>query len=255
MINQPPHFHHKINKDPKCELYISNLEEEISEQILFNIFSVYGHIIGVKIMRHLLSRKSRGFAFITYKNQKSAEKALKDMNGKVIFRNKIKVFSKEKYQKIDKNSNVYFTNLPKQMTQEEFEEMVSEIGPVFSIKFNEVENDEFNSAYVQYENNGDGDNAIGILNDKEVHGVKINVATTSKNNIIFIKGRESPTIMQEIQELTQPYGEVIFSEKLVSQNNVDYILSLRFTSEQKARSFVLDISSKLGDDFPIKFVK
>lgn len=51
--------------------------------------------------------------------------------------------------------------------------MVAEIGPIFSIKFNEIENDEFNNAYVQYENNGDGENAIGILNDKEVHGVKI----------------------------------------------------------------------------------
>ena len=73
--------------------------------------------------------------------------------------------------------------------------MVGEIGPIFSIKFNEVENDEFNTAYVQYENNGDGENAIGILNDKEVDGVKISVATTSKNNIIFIKGKESPTVL------------------------------------------------------------
>lgn len=51
--------------------------------------------------------------------------------------------------------------------------MVKEIGTVFSIKFNEVEDDEFNTAYVQYESKGDGENAIGILNDKEVHGVKI----------------------------------------------------------------------------------
>lgn len=70
------------------------------------------------------------------------------MNNQQIFRNKIQVYSKEKYQKIDKNSNVFFSNLPKQMTKKEFEEMVSEIGPIFSIKFNEVENDEFNTAYV-----------------------------------------------------------------------------------------------------------
>lgn len=34
------------------------------------------------------------------------------------------------------------------MTQKQFEDMVGEIGPIFSIKFNEVENDEFNTAYV-----------------------------------------------------------------------------------------------------------
>lgn len=117
MNNQPQLYQNHMAKDPKCELYISNLEEEINEQILFNIFCAYGHIVGVKIMRHLLNRKSRGFAFITYKNQYSADKALKAMNGKVIFRNKIQVFSKEKYQKIDKNSNVFFSNLPKKMTR------------------------------------------------------------------------------------------------------------------------------------------
>lgn len=114
------------------------------------------------------------------------------------------------------------------MTREEFEEMVSEIGPIFSIKFNIVEDDEFNTAYVQYENKGDGDNAIGILNDKEVHGVNISVTTTSKNNILFVRGKESPTVMQELQELTQPFGEVIFSEKLINQQNSEYIISLRF---------------------------
>lgn len=63
-----PQFQTYQQKDGKCELYITNLEEEINEQILFNIFSPYGHITGVRIMRHLLSGKSRGFAFITFKN-------------------------------------------------------------------------------------------------------------------------------------------------------------------------------------------
>lgn len=66
-------------------------------------------------MRHLLSGKSRGFAFITYKNQVSAERALREMNGKNILKNKIKVFSKDKYKQIDKEANVYFSKLPKEM--------------------------------------------------------------------------------------------------------------------------------------------
>lgn len=34
------------------------------------------------------------------------------------------------------------------MSHEEFENMVNEIGDIFSIKFNELENEDFNTAYV-----------------------------------------------------------------------------------------------------------
>lgn len=61
-MHQQPH-----KSDGKNELYITNLEEEINEQILYNIFCSYGHILSVKIMRHILDRRPRGFAFITYK--------------------------------------------------------------------------------------------------------------------------------------------------------------------------------------------
>lgn len=61
--------------------------------------------------------------------------------------------------------------------------------------------------------------------------------------------------MQEVQELTQPFGEVIFSEKIINQNNTEYILSLRFTSEAKARQFIQEVTPKLGDNFPIKYIK
>jgi len=37
------------------------------------------------------------------------------MNGKNILKNKIKVFSKDKYKQIDKEANVYFSKLPKEM--------------------------------------------------------------------------------------------------------------------------------------------
>jgi len=56
------------------------------------------------------------------------------------------------------------------MTVVEFEEMASKIGNIFSIKFNELENEDFNTAYVQYESIGDAKNAISVLNNEEYHG-------------------------------------------------------------------------------------
>lgn len=199
-------------------------------------------------MRHLVTRKSRGFGFITFKNKFSADKALREMNGQVILKNKIKVFSKEKYKNIDKNANVFFSKLPKQMTEEEFENMVTEIGEVFSIKFIKQDVEDTNQAYVQYDNLNIAKNAIGILDGKEIHGQAIQVGTTSKNNIVFVRGKNTSTIINELKEVLEPYGDVILSEKTVNQNNTEYIISIRFSSEDKARMFLREV-----EDNPTKY--
>lgn len=51
-------------------LYIGDLEEHISEEILYPYFLKFGHIFSLKVMRDKFQRKSRGFAFITYYNIK-----------------------------------------------------------------------------------------------------------------------------------------------------------------------------------------
>lgn len=51
-------------------LYIGDLEEQISEELLYPYFSKFGPIYSLKVMRDRYLRKSRGFGFISYYNQK-----------------------------------------------------------------------------------------------------------------------------------------------------------------------------------------
>lgn len=80
------------------------------------------------------------------------------------------------------------------------------------------------------------------------------MGTTSKQNIIFIRGKDSTTLGQELEDLLKPYGEVIISEKVVSQNSQEYIISLRFSTFQKARTFFEDIEFKKIDQDIIKYI-
>lgn len=57
------------------------------------------------------------------------------------------------------------------------------------------------------------------MNGKEVYGKEICVGTTSKKNIVFIRGKNTSTIMSELKEAFESYGEVILSEKTVSMGN------------------------------------
>jgi len=70
------------------QLFIGNLAFSTTKEDLESAFSVYGPIIEVKIPTDRYTGRVRGFAFVTFENSQSAEKALaldgKDLNGRAI---------------------------------------------------------------------------------------------------------------------------------------------------------------------------
>lgn len=70
------------------QLFIGNLAFSTTKEDLESAFSVYGPIIEVKIPTDRYTGRVRGFAFVTFENQQSAEKALaldgKELNGRAI---------------------------------------------------------------------------------------------------------------------------------------------------------------------------
>jgi heterogeneous nuclear ribonucleoprotein A1/A3 len=78
------------------KLYVGNLPYTIDESKLEEIFSAYGDLDEVKLIRDRDTGRSRGFAFITFATQHAAEKAL-EQDGKEIDGQAIKVnMAKEK---------------------------------------------------------------------------------------------------------------------------------------------------------------
>lgn len=70
------------------QLFIGNLAFSTTKEDLESAFSVYGPIVEVKIPTDRYTGRVRGFAFVTFESQQSAEKALaldgKELNGRPI---------------------------------------------------------------------------------------------------------------------------------------------------------------------------
>ncbi|MGA1839481.1 MAG: RNA recognition motif domain-containing protein [bacterium] len=70
------------------KLYVGNLPYTIDEAKLEEVFSAYGDMDEIKLIRDRDTGRSRGFAFITFATQQAAEKALeqdgKEMEGQAI---------------------------------------------------------------------------------------------------------------------------------------------------------------------------
>ncbi|GMJ02943.1 poly(A) binding protein 7 [Hibiscus trionum] len=132
-------------------LYIKDLDSDITEETLQEKFSEFGKIASLVVARDE-NGASRGFGFVNFENPDDAKKAMEAMNGshfgsKVIYvaraqkkaereqilRHQFEERRKEQIMKY-KASNVYVKNIDDEVTDEELREHFSQCGNITSAK-------------------------------------------------------------------------------------------------------------------------
>ena len=73
------------------KVYVGNLSYSLTEEKLKELFSEYGEVSEVVIVKDKYSGRSKGFGFITFADDESAKKAISEMNGKEVEGRELKV--------------------------------------------------------------------------------------------------------------------------------------------------------------------
>ncbi|KAK1419650.1 hypothetical protein QVD17_28884 [Tagetes erecta] len=68
----------------KSTVYVSNLDYSLTNSDIFTIFSTFGKVAKVTILRDRVTRESRGVGFVLFVVRDDAVKAVKGINGKVL---------------------------------------------------------------------------------------------------------------------------------------------------------------------------
>lgn len=80
--------HYKPNKgvvgDPLLSLFVSRLNPLTTEEKLHEVFSKYGDIQRLRLVRDIVTGYSKGYAFIEYKEERSVVRARRDANKLVV---------------------------------------------------------------------------------------------------------------------------------------------------------------------------
>ncbi len=74
----------RIAKFQGVNLYVKNLEDSVTDDVLRDEFSAMGTITSARVMKDLKSGVSRGFGFVCYSSPEDATRAVNEMNGKLI---------------------------------------------------------------------------------------------------------------------------------------------------------------------------
>ena len=232
------------------DIYIGNLDNNLTEQMIYNVFCAYGVISSVKIMRHYITHKSRGFGFVNFFNERNAVKAVKELNKKKILNNEIQVYLKSKYDSLERKANIFFSNLPEDFETNKMQTICEKFGSIFSIKRVENIEKKFTSFYVQFLETEDAAKALEELNNTKIEENTITCEIADKRNVIYIKGKNQEGVKKKIESILESTGKVILGDIRLSQTNEFYLLTAKLESEMKVKAFLQDFRAN-KDSYPL----
>nr|DAD38932.1 TPA_asm: hypothetical protein HUJ06_013255 [Nelumbo nucifera] len=79
--------------NPGCTVYIGNLDEGVSDRVLYEILIQVGRIVDLHIPRDKETNKHRGYAFVEYESEEIAQYAVRLFSGLVTLRNRTLKFA------------------------------------------------------------------------------------------------------------------------------------------------------------------
>ena len=146
---------HQVQNNIKQSLLVKNIDNKMTQTEFYKIFLEYGDIVSGKI-EYDESGKSKGFGYIYYYEEESAEKAKKNINGKKFYDKALEIVNLIPGKKIKNNDITLFVlNIPFNITDKELTTIFERFGPVSYISVSKK-----GFAYVSFNS---FDNAIKCL--------------------------------------------------------------------------------------------
>lgn len=271
-----------LRKSGKGNIFIKNLDKTIDHKALYDTFSQFGQILSCKIeLDH--DNQSRGYGYIQFIAQDSAEKAVAKVNGMILAGKKVFVgpFVSRK-ERIAQNStkkytNVYINNLDEGVSDEKFRELFSTCG---TIKSAVVMKDEAGKSkgfgFINFETPEQAEKAVVDLNGKDINGKNIYVGRAQKKAEreselkqkfeqikmehlqkyqgvnLYIKNLEDDFDDDKLRGIFTGYG-TITSAKIMRDNkgNSKGFGFVCFTSPEEATRSVTEMNGKIVGSKPL----
>ncbi|CAB0030881.1 unnamed protein product [Trichogramma brassicae] len=126
---QPPQ-QNKNSGDDRTNLIINYLPQSMTEKELYSMFVTIGPVESCRVMKDYKTGYSYGFGFVNYAKAEDAATAINTLNGLQVQNKRLKVsFARPSGEEI-KETNLYVTNLPRNITEKQVEEIFNRFGRI-----------------------------------------------------------------------------------------------------------------------------
>lgn len=197
-----------IRKSGTANIFIKNLDKAIDQKSLYETFATFGNILSCKIAIDV-SGQSKGYGFVQFDNEESAQNAIDKLNGMLMDGKQVYVGpflrKQERETALNKTkfNNVYVKNLSELTTEEDLKNVFGEYGAITSVVvMRDGEGKSKCFGFVNFEKVDDAANAVEALNGKKIDDKEWYVGKAQKKaeRELELKGRFEQSMKEAVDK-------------------------------------------------------
>ena len=211
------------NQFVTTSLYVGDLDVNVSDSQLYDLFSQVGQVVSVRVCRDLSTRRSLGYGYVNYSNPQDAARSLNLLNFTPLNNKPIRIMYSHRDPSIRKSgtANIFIKNLDKAIDHKALHDTFSSFGSILSCKVATDANGQSKGyGFVQFESEDSAQNAIDklngmLINDKQVYvghflrkQERDGAFNTTKFNNVFVKNLSEATTDEDLKNIFGEFGAI-----------------------------------------------
>lgn len=244
-------------------LYVGDLESNVTEAQIYDLFGRIGPVLTVHICRDATTNTSLGYGYVNYRLAENASEALRLLNSAPLNGNHIRVMYSPHDPSIHNfgSAKIFVKNLDRTVGEDAFYRTFAMCGPVLSSNIaTDASGQSKGYGFVIYENEEGVQNAIKYLNGQFIDGERVYVAPfmrkeqrerengNTKFIDVFVKNLSESMNDEDLRYYFSVYGPIT-SAKVINDaaGNSKCFGFVNFQNRDDAASCVENLNGKTID--------
>ncbi|CAL5377402.1 unnamed protein product [Camellia sinensis] len=220
---QPQAVNAAGNQFVTTSLYVGDLEPNVTDSQLYDLFNQLGQVVSVRVCRDLTTRRSLGYGYVNYANPQDALRALEVLNFTPLNGTPIRVMYSHRDPSMRKSGagNIFIKNLDKAIDHKALHDTFSSFGNILSCKVaTDPAGQSKGYGFVQYDSEEAAQKAIEklngmLLNDKQVYvgpflrkQEREMALDKVKFTNVFVKNLSESTTEEDLKKIFGDFGAI-----------------------------------------------
>lgn len=214
------------NPLPLTSLYVGDLEANVSDSQLYDVFNQVGEVVSVRVCRDITTRRSLGYAYVNFTNPADAARALDMLNFTPINNKPIRIMysNRDPSTRTSAAANIFIKNLDKSIDNKALHDTFLAFGNVLSCKVAMDQSGQSKGyGYVQFDREEAAQNAIEKLNGMALNEKVVYVGpflrkqerensadneNKEKFSNVFVKNFSDSTTEEDLSKVFGEFGQL-----------------------------------------------